>query len=79
LFRADAVAAVAVRYPLGLRDGLNKMANASLPQAGSLFTSPRFDVLRWLFVDPSVARRSREDSFDDLDATSVRCSALEEW
>jgi len=79
LFRADAIAAVAVRYPLGLRDALNKMANGPLPQVGSLFISSRFHVLRWLFVDPSVALRSREDAFGDLDATSVRCAALEEW
>ena len=79
LFRSDEIAAATVRYPTGLANALQVMIDAPIPEEGSFFASNSFDALRWLFVDPSVAHRSREEAFDDVDATSVRRSALLEW
>ena len=78
LFRADELAALAVRYPPGLAAALGIMEQAAPPAEGSFFASSVYDSLRWLFVDPSVSRRSREEALGDLDATSVRRRKLEE-
>ena len=79
LFRADEIAAVTVRYPVGLSGALAKMIDGPLPTGGSLFSSPVYDATRWLFVDPSIARRSADEAIGDVDATSVRQAALSEW
>ena len=79
LFRADELAALTVRYPVGLAAALRAMEQGPLPGEGSLFASPIFNALRWLFIDPSVGRRSRDEAMGDVDATSVRRAALEEW
>jgi hypothetical protein len=34
--------------------------------------------MRWLFIDPSIARRATSDEQGDNDATAVRRRALEE-
>ena len=78
LYRADEVAAISVRYPVGLADALAKMEQGPLPASSSLFASPVYATLRWLFIDPSITRRAASDEFDDLDATGVRRRALEE-
>jgi len=44
-----------------------------------LFSSAVYDATRWLFVDPSIARRSAEEEIGDVDATAVRQAALAEW
>ena len=79
LFRADEIAAVTVRYPVGLSGALAKMIDGPLPSSGSLFASSVYDATRWLFVDPSIARRSADEAVGDVDATSVRQAALSEW
>lgn len=79
LFRADEIAAVTVRYPVGLGSALGKMIDGPLPAEGSLFSSAVYDATRWLFVDPSIARRSAEEEIGDVDATAVRQAALAEW
>ena len=79
LFRADEIAAVTVRYPVGLAGALAKMVDGPLPASSSLFSSTVYDTTRWLFVDPSIARRSAEEAIGDVDATSVRQAALSEW
>ena len=79
LFRADEIAAVTVRYPVGLAGALATMINGPLPQSGSLFASPVYDTTRWLFVDPSIARRAADEMVGDVDATTVRMAALLEW
>ena len=79
LFRADEIAAVTVRYPVGLCDALAKMVDGPLPAGGSLFSSVVYETTRWLFVDPSIARRSVDEALGDIDATSVRRAALAEW
>ena len=78
LLRADELAALAVRYPPGLAAALGIMERAEPPVSGSFFASGIYDSLRWLFVDPSIGRRSPEDALGDPDATSVRRRALEE-
>ena len=79
LFRSDEIAAATVRYPTGLAHALGIMIDGDIPAKGSFFSSGSYDTLRWLFIDPSVARRSQEEAFDDVDATSVRRAALLEW
>ena len=79
LFRADEIAAVTVRYPTGLAEALRKMAGGPLPTKESFFSTRSFLAVRWLFVDPSIARRSAQEAFGDVDATSVRLSSLDEW
>ena len=79
LFRADEIAAVTVRYPVGLAGALGKMVDGPLPAQGSIFSSSVYDTMRWIFVDPSIARRSAEEMVGDVDATSVRQAALSEW
>jgi len=78
LYRADELAALTVRYPLGLAAALRKMEQAALPEKGSLFASPVYATIRWLFVDPSIARRAKTDEIGDIDATGVRRHVLEE-
>jgi Zn-dependent protease with chaperone function len=79
LFRADEIAAITIRYPVGLASALAKMSAGPLPVPESFFAGPSFDATRWLFVDPSIARRSRAEEIGDVDATSVRQAALDEW
>lgn len=79
LFHADEIAAVTVRYPVGLATALGSMAQGPLPTKGSLFSSPIYDATRWLFIDPSIGRRTPHEELGDVDATGVRRAALEEW
>jgi Zn-dependent protease with chaperone function len=79
-YRADVVGASAVRYPRGLLDALRVMMDAPAPARGSLFASPsRFGSTRWVWIDPSVGHREDPLVPGDLDATSVRVAALNEW
>jgi Zn-dependent protease with chaperone function len=79
-YRADVVGASAVRYPRGLLDALRVMMDAPAPAGGSLFASPsRFGSTRWVWIDPSVGHREDRLVPGDLDATSVRVAALNEW
>ncbi len=79
-YRADVVAASAVRFPRGLLGALRTMMGAPAPAEGSFFASPaRFGPTRWVWIDPSVGHRGEEPLPGDLDATSVRTAALSEW
>jgi Zn-dependent protease with chaperone function len=78
-YRADGVAASAVRYPRGLLDALYLMMDAPAPVEGSVFAAPRFGGTRWVWIDPSVGHRDDPVVPGDLDATSVRAAALNEW
>ena len=79
LFRADEIAAVTVRFPVGLAGALSTMIDGPLPTDSSLFASSVYDTTRWLFIDPSIARRTVDELVGDVDATAVRRAALFEW
>jgi Zn-dependent protease with chaperone function len=79
-YRADVVGASIVRYPSGLLSALCAMQEAPPPGPGSFFSSPsRYGGTRWVWIDPSVGHRDEPVSPGDLDATSVRAAALNEW
>jgi Zn-dependent protease with chaperone function len=79
-YRADVVGASVVRYPSGLLSALCTMAEAPAPAASSFFASPgRFGSTRWVWIDPSVGHRDDPVVPGDLDATTVRAAALNEW
>ncbi|HXZ61546.1 MAG TPA: M48 family metalloprotease [Acidimicrobiales bacterium] len=79
-YRADVVGASAVRYPSGLLSALRTMIEAAPPAPGSFFATPgRFGPTRWVWIDPFVGHRDESPVPGDLDVTSVRAAALEEW
>jgi Zn-dependent protease with chaperone function len=78
-YRADVVAASAVRYPRGLLDALRLMEAGPAPVGNSVFGPGRFGATRWVWIDPSVGHRSEPVVAGDLNATSVRVDALAEW
>jgi len=78
-YRADVVAASAVRYPRGLLDALRLMEAAPEPAGNSLFGPARFGPVRHIWIDPSVGHRHDAQTLGDLDDTSVRAAALSEW
>ena len=55
------------------------MIDGPLPTDSSLFASSVYDTTRWLFIDPSIARRTVDELVGDVDATAVRRAALFEW
>jgi Zn-dependent protease with chaperone function len=78
-YRADVVAASAVRFPRGLLDALRLMERAPEPAGNSVFGPSRFGATRHVWIDPSVGHRADQVEAGDLDATSVRAAALSEW
>jgi hypothetical protein len=75
-YRADEVAAAAIRYPLGLAGALRRCAAQVLPR-DSYFASPAYDDQRWIWFD--VHRDRAEPDLGDLDDVTLRARALEEW
>jgi hypothetical protein len=75
-YRADEVAAAAIRYPLGIAAALRRCA-AQAPAPGSYFSSPDYDAQRWVWFD--VRADAREADLADLDDATLRAKALEEW
>ncbi|HVB70338.1 MAG TPA: hypothetical protein VND83_02405 [Acidimicrobiales bacterium] len=75
-YRADEVAAAAIRYPLGLAGALRRCADQSLPTS-SYFASPDYDAQRWIWFDVHLDRMEPDPS--DLDDVILRARALEEW
>jgi hypothetical protein len=75
-YRADEVAAAAIRYPLGLAGALAHCERQS-HAADSYFSSPSYDHARWVWFN-MYADRSVAD-LGDLDDVSLRCLALGEW
>lgn len=75
-YRADEVAAAAIRYPLGLAGALRKCEHQLLPST-SFFTSPTFATWRWIWFD--IWSDRPETDMNDLDDVELRARALEEW
>jgi heat shock protein HtpX len=91
-YEADQAAALAVRYPPGLRDALVAFGAraASLPAsapsgaptpAHSPFCGWRWAATRWIWIDPmvGVAGPVERAPIGELDATDVRAEALAQW
>ncbi len=77
LLRADEVAAVSVRYPVGIARVLERCVAQPAPSGDSIFASERFARTRWLWFDPLPGDPDNE--MGELDAPSVRAQALAEW
>jgi len=75
-YRADEVAAAAIRYPLGIAGALRKCARQS-PIAASYFASPAYADGRFIWFD-FWSDRGQAD-LSDLDDVELRSLALEEW
>lgn len=75
-YRADEVAAAAIRYPLGLAGALHKCARQG-PVAGSFFTSAQFAKWRWVWCNVWADRATAD--LAQLDDAELRALALEEW
>ncbi len=75
-YRADEVAAAAIRYPLGLAGALRKCARQVVP-ASSFFSSSNYAQWRFVWFDVWSDRVSADLS--DLDDVELRALALEEW
>ena len=75
-YRADEVAAAAIRYPLGLAGALRKCASKQVPR-DSFFATSKFNDSRWIWFDIRCDRAERDLS--DLDDVEIRALALEEW
>ena len=74
-YRADEVAAVAIRYPPGLAGALRKCASQQLSST-SFFAGPTYAQWRWIWFDIWSGRAS---DLGDLDDVELRARALEEW
>jgi hypothetical protein len=75
-YRADEVAAAAIRYPLGIAGALRKCAHQS-PVPNSFFSSTAFAQYRYNWFNFWSDRR--ESDLADLDDVELRALALEEW
>ncbi len=75
-YRADEVAAAAIRYPLGLAAALRRCADqGALPT--SYFATSDFAVTRWSWFNPFADGEASD--LGDLDDPRLRALALEEW
>ncbi len=75
-YRADEVAAAAIRYPQGLANALRKCSrHANGP--GSFFATPDYATWRWIWFDIWGDRVTPDLS--DLDDVELRALALDEW
>ena len=75
-YRADEVAAAAIRYPLGLAGALRQCARQVIPSS-SFFASAKYDQWRFIWFDVWSDRKTPDVS--DLDDVELRALALEEW
>lgn len=75
-YRADEVAAAAIRYPLGLAGALRKCARQVVP-ATSYFSSANYERERFIWFDVWSDRPAPD--LADLDDVELRALALEEW
>jgi hypothetical protein len=75
-YRADEVAAAAIRYPLGLAGALRRCQRQVVP-ASSFFASSTYDQWRYVWFD--VYRDRSTHDLADLDDVELRALALEEW
>lgn len=77
LLRADEVAAVSVRFPVGIAAVLDRCIAQPPPVAGSYFATEHFARTRWLWFDPLPGDPSND--IGELDAPAVRAQVLAEW
>jgi hypothetical protein len=75
-YRADEVAAAAIRYPLGLAGALRKCAGQVVPTT-SYFRGPGYAESRWIWFNIWSDRDASDLS--DMDDAELRALALEEW
>ncbi len=75
-YRADEVAAAAIRYPLGLAGALHKCASQVLAN-DSFFATSTYANWRWIWFDLWSDRPGSD--LGDLDDVELRALALEEW
>jgi hypothetical protein len=75
-YRADEVAAAAIRYPLGLAGALRKCAGQELP-ATSYFRTASYAQSRWIWFN--IWSDRPQSNLGDLDDAELRALALEEW
>ncbi len=75
-YRADEVAAAAIRYPLGLAGALRKCARQVVP-ASSYFATANYGRERFIWFDVWSERPAPD--LADLDDVELRALALEEW
>lgn len=74
-YRADEVAAAAIRYPPGLAGALRRCAAQELSST-SFFAGATYAQWRWIWFDMWSGRAS---DLSDLDDVELRARALEEW
>jgi hypothetical protein len=74
-YRADEVAAAAIRYPPGLAGALRKCAGENLSST-SFFAGSTYAQWRWIWFNVWSDRAS---DLSDLDDVELRARALEEW
>jgi Zn-dependent protease with chaperone function len=77
LLRADEVAAVSVRYPVGIAAVLDRCIAQPPPMPGSYFATEHFARTRWLWFDPLPGDPT--NNMGEVDAPAVRAQALAEW
>jgi hypothetical protein len=75
-YRADEVAAAAIRYPQGLANALRKCSRHD-NGPGSFFSTPTYATWRWIWFDVWGDRATPDLS--DLDDVELRALALDEW
>ncbi len=75
-YRADEVAAAAIRYPLGLAAALRRCADQG-SLVDSYFTTADFALTRWSWFNPFAGQVASD--LGDLDDPRLRSLALEEW
>ncbi len=75
-YRADEVAAAAIRYPNGLAQALGRCAHHHVSSA-SYFASSAYVSTRWVWFDQFADRPT--DITMDIDSATVRARALNEW
>ncbi len=74
-YRADEVAAAAIRYPPGLAGALRKCAGENLSST-SFFAGATYAQWRWIWFN---IWSDRAHDLGDLDDVELRARALEEW
>jgi len=75
-YRADEVAAAAIRHPMGLASALSKCSLQTMVP-GSFFAGEKYRESRWVWFNVHADRSEIE--WGDLDDVSVRSRALAEW
>ncbi|MDE3065889.1 MAG: hypothetical protein KGJ36_09460, partial [Acidobacteriota bacterium] len=75
-YRADEVAAAAIRYPLGLAAALRR-CEAQRVASDSFFATGSYRAGRWVWFDQWSDRGTHD--LGDLDDVQVRAMAREEW